>query len=265
MARQPADSLRTKMTTHTLTYPAPPSSFACLGSLKPLLAAVNRVRTRSEIAEQTICHTRQLFRTRSCGVILADQDGRRGNDSRGDGVTESQYDDYESYIRPHDAVFAAAVARQVPVRLEQIWSEEEARASIVYREFGRKWDIYHYIAVPLYSPSGMIGVINLSRSDRYPTFSDAEFSAAAALGGYISAAFAQLTHLDIPGLGGGAPELTPRERQVATLVAHGSSNPEIAATLGIARETVKQTLRRVYRKLDVRGRAEMVARLVHIR
>jgi DNA-binding CsgD family transcriptional regulator len=56
--------------------------------------------------------------------------------------------------------------------------------------------------------------------------------------------------------------LSGRELQMARLVAAGRSNIEIALELGIARETVKQTLRRVYRKLDVNGRAQMAATLV---
>jgi DNA-binding CsgD family transcriptional regulator len=57
------------------------------------------------------------------------------------------------------------------------------------------------------------------------------------------------------------PSLTPRELEVARLVATGRDNREIAIHLGIARETVKQTLRRVYQRLGVRTRAEMTANL----
>jgi DNA-binding CsgD family transcriptional regulator len=46
---------------------------------------------------------------------------------------------------------------------------------------------------------------------------------------------------------------------VARLASAGRNNVEIALRLGIARETVKQTLRRVYRKLNVTGRAQMAA------
>lgn len=55
--------------------------------------------------------------------------------------------------------------------------------------------------------------------------------------------------------------LTPRELQMAALVAKGLTNAEIAAELWISQNTVKQTLKRIFRKLDVSARAEMVARL----
>ena len=52
-------------------------------------------------------------------------------------------------------------------------------------------------------------------------------------------------------------DLAPRELEVARLAARGYDNLVISRCLGIARETVKQTLRRVYRKLHVDSRAEM--------
>lgn len=53
--------------------------------------------------------------------------------------------------------------------------------------------------------------------------------------------------------------LTMREREVAELVAKGFNNREIGDRIGISREGVKQSLKRMFRKLDVSARAEMVA------
>jgi DNA-binding CsgD family transcriptional regulator len=54
--------------------------------------------------------------------------------------------------------------------------------------------------------------------------------------------------------------LTPRELQVALAVAEGSSNAEVAATLYLTPKTVEYHLTRVYRKLGLRSRAELVRR-----
>ena len=51
--------------------------------------------------------------------------------------------------------------------------------------------------------------------------------------------------------------LTPQERQVATLVAHGCSNREVAARLFVSVRTVESHLGRVYRKLGLRSRSEL--------
>jgi DNA-binding NarL/FixJ family response regulator len=54
-------------------------------------------------------------------------------------------------------------------------------------------------------------------------------------------------------------ELTPREREVMTLVAAGLSNDEIAERLVISPATAKTHVSRVLCKLDVRDRAQLVA------
>ena len=55
--------------------------------------------------------------------------------------------------------------------------------------------------------------------------------------------------------------LTPRELQIAELVALGRTNAEIGNELWITENSVKQALKRMFRKLEVSSRAEMVAQL----
>jgi DNA-binding CsgD family transcriptional regulator len=56
-------------------------------------------------------------------------------------------------------------------------------------------------------------------------------------------------------------ELTPRELEIARLVAKGLNNVEIALCLDISRNTVKEALKRIFRKAEVDSRSELVARL----
>jgi len=57
--------------------------------------------------------------------------------------------------------------------------------------------------------------------------------------------------------------LTPRERDVAQLLARGATNEEIARTLWISRHTVKDHVKAIYAKTDVASRAELSAKLFH--
>ncbi|MGH2358540.1 MAG: response regulator transcription factor [Candidatus Limnocylindria bacterium] len=56
--------------------------------------------------------------------------------------------------------------------------------------------------------------------------------------------------------------LSPREREIARMVANGYTNKAIAKVLEISSWTVSTHLRRVFGKLDVGSRAAMVARLL---
>lgn len=56
--------------------------------------------------------------------------------------------------------------------------------------------------------------------------------------------------------------LSPREREIARMVAEGYPNKTIAAVLDISLWTVGTHLRRVFAKLGVGSRAAMVARLL---
>lgn len=66
---------------------------------------------------------------------------------------------------------------------------------------------------------------------------------------------------DLPPLDNGC-ELSPRELEIARLIAKGYPNKTVAAILEISPWTVGTYLRRIYAKLGVRCRAAMVARLM---
>ncbi|MFM0208178.1 helix-turn-helix transcriptional regulator [Paraburkholderia sediminicola] len=57
------------------------------------------------------------------------------------------------------------------------------------------------------------------------------------------------------------PNLTHREQQIARLVRNGLSNKEIARDLALAQPTVKTHLLRMFRKLGVSSRTEMIGAL----
>ncbi|MEV6606430.1 tetratricopeptide repeat protein [Kutzneria sp. NPDC051319] len=60
-------------------------------------------------------------------------------------------------------------------------------------------------------------------------------------------------------VGGPAEDLAPDEREVASLVSAGLTNPEIAARLGVSVRTVAYRLNRIRTKLGLRTREDLVA------
>jgi DNA-binding NarL/FixJ family response regulator len=71
-------------------------------------------------------------------------------------------------------------------------------------------------------------------------------------------------HAVMPASWRAAPEpvaLTPRQLEVLKLIAHGHSNDEIAARLGVRPNTVKFHISDIFRRLGARNRIEAVAQL----
>lgn len=78
-------------------------------------------------------------------------------------------------------------------------------------------------------------------------------------GVYIQGELVKPLVSDVAGAGGPSGHLSPREREVLQLVAHGSENKQIATDLGLSETTVKSYLRGIFERLEVTSRAEAVA------
>ena len=59
----------------------------------------------------------------------------------------------------------------------------------------------------------------------------------------------------------GAESLTASERRIAEMAAEGRTNRDIAQALFVTQKTVEMHLSNAYRKLDIRSRNELPARL----
>jgi DNA-binding NarL/FixJ family response regulator len=58
--------------------------------------------------------------------------------------------------------------------------------------------------------------------------------------------------------------LSPRERQVLSLVAGGLSNKQVAASLNLTVGTVKVHVRKIFGKLNLRNRSEAISKFSHL-
>ncbi|MEH1835345.1 MAG: LuxR C-terminal-related transcriptional regulator [Nostoc sp.] len=126
-------------------------------------------------------------------------------------------------------------------------------------------DHWHVMAGPIVSTGQLVGVIGFTRKQGMPAFDSQNLTDLSALCLHISTWVATTRclrratptqHLLLQ-----TERLTARELQIASLVAQGQTNAEISAELWITENSVKQALKRMFRKLEVSSRAHMVAKL----
>lgn len=118
-------------------------------------------------------------------------------------------------------------------------------------------DHWHVMAGPIVSNGKLVGTIGFTRERDLPTFERTNLADLSAICLHLStwAATVRSQHQLITNC------LTPREIQIAKLVAQGKTNAAIGTELWITENSVKQALKRMFRKLKVASRAEMVAHL----
>jgi DNA-binding CsgD family transcriptional regulator len=123
------------------------------------------------------------------------------------------------------------------------------------------------MAGPIVSQGQLVGAVGCTREQSMPAFDTHNLADLSAICLHLSAWAATVRSQSITQVSsrpqlGRSDRLTARELQIAELVAMGRTNAEIGTELWITENSVKQALKRMFRKLEVSSRAEMVAQLV---
>lgn len=176
----------------------------------------------------------------------------------------------------HNPVVRYLVERHAPVHEALVTSPK------VWTMVCPRPDHWHVMVGPIVSQGQLIGVVGCTREQSTPAFDTQDLADLSAVCLHLSAwaatARSRLLTADVACLedqGKGATPsfrsdaqrhrkaecLTPRELQIADLVALGKTNAAIGTELWITENSVKQALKRMFRKLEVSSRAEMVAQL----
>jgi DNA-binding CsgD family transcriptional regulator len=119
----------------------------------------------------------------------------------------------------------------------------------------RRSDHAHVMAGPIVGNGRLLGTIGFTRILGTPAFNSQDLTNLSALCLHLSTWWVMLQVQPVKF------SLTPREQEIAELVAKGLTNAEIGATLWITENSVKQALKRMFRKLEVSSRAEMITRI----
>jgi DNA-binding CsgD family transcriptional regulator len=155
----------------------------------------------------------------------------------------------------HNPVLRYVVEHHAPVHEEVLLSPGK------WRTICPRFDHGHVMAGPIVDDGSLVGGLALTRDRNSHPFNSQETADLGALCLHISTKLAKIQsqsrEFNSPSLN----LITPRELQIAELVAQGLTNAEIGQNLWITENSVKQALKRIFRKLSVSSRAEMTAKL----
>ncbi|WP_435026857.1 LuxR C-terminal-related transcriptional regulator [Nostoc sp. CALU 1950] len=161
----------------------------------------------------------------------------------------------------HNPIARYLVERHAPVH-EALVTSPKAWKIICPRP-----DHWHVMAGPIINRNQLVGVVGCTREKSMPAFDTQNLTDLSAICLHLSVWATTVDSQEIyQGKSQHQPfktdRLTSRELQIAELVALGKTNAEIGHQLWITENSAKQALKRMFRKLEVSSRAEMVAQLL---
>lgn len=168
---------------------------------------------------------------------------------------------YEEVGRAVDPVMAHVTRHHAPAHELVVGTERSWHTSALYQHVSSRYGLEHIMTGPLVGSGRLVGTVNFGRARSARPFGRDDITRLGVLCAHLSACVAARRPEPLWLDSAAAAHLTPRELKIADLVALGRTNAGIAAELGIGPDAVKQALRRIFRKLDVGSRAEMVAQL----
>ncbi|MGS0894002.1 response regulator transcription factor [Burkholderia stagnalis] len=192
------------------------------------------------------------------------------------GMPESMHRTYVARYRMLDPLHPSrcAAGERAVVTLASQLPDERREASAYWTRFLRRHDVADVVEIWLRDAGLTIGAFSLLRFGVHGAGGDAggngtagrfapgEIDALARLQPVVEAALSPLLRARRGIHRIGCEErLTYREEQIARLVRDGRSNKEIARDLALGQPTVKTHLMRMFRKLGVSNRTELVGAL----
>lgn len=220
-------------------------------SLSSLFQAIAQTQAESELRQPVMTQVGEYFAATRWGLSFLDE--FPSIDASTPGFIRSALSlDYNPVLR-------YLVERHAPVHEEVILSPG------VWQTICPRADHGHVMIGPIVHNGQLVGGTAFTRHRNNPAFDAQNLADLSALCLHLSTRLAALRSqtVALPILN--CDRLTPREAQIAELVAQGLTSAEIGAALWITENSVKQALKRMYRKLKVSSRAEMVAQMSGIK
>lgn len=201
------------------------------------------------------------FGVQRWGIYLFDAEGSRSSSIDVKGVTDDFVERYQTVGKAVDPVLQYVMQYHAPAHEEIVLPKGAWKQSELYKQCCAVGDHEHIMTGPIVGQGQLVGTVNFARISETPPFSQLDLVHFGAVCTHFSVRLAQLRNHPSAVPNPLFQRLTDREIQIANLVAKGLTNAEIGAELWISENSVKQALKRMFRKLEVSARAEMVAKL----
>jgi DNA-binding CsgD family transcriptional regulator len=214
-------------------------------ALQSLFLAIAQARNEQEVRSHIMVDIGAYFQANRWGLFFRDRDPGK--------ITPIKKSLQLALSIEYNPVLRYLVERHAPIH------EASLLPPGVWAKICPRFDHGHVMVGPIVDRGYLIGGVGLTRTQADPAFNDLELSDLGALCLHLSTWWA-LSQSKIPNI----PEnslLTARELQIAELVARGLTNESIGKSLWISENSVKQALKRIFRKLKISSRAELVSQL----
>jgi DNA-binding CsgD family transcriptional regulator len=219
-------------------------------SLHPLFAAIDGVKDECDLRSSVVPSLGEHFAAQRSGIFFFDQLTKLDPKLRK--LLEI------ALSIEHNPVARYLIERHAPVHEELVVSPK------VWSVICPRPDHWHVMAGPIVVRGQLVGAVGCTRNKSMPAFNAQNLADLSGiclhLSVWVATARSHPIEAAIP-----SPQsfktsrLTARELQIVGLVALGHTNAEIGTELWITENSVKQALKRMFRKLEVSSRAELVA------
>jgi DNA-binding CsgD family transcriptional regulator len=223
-----------------------------VASLQPLFTAINRVKDERDLKTNVTSKLGEHFAATRSGIFFFDQ--------------ISQLDpSIQKILKVALSIKRNPVARYLTERHAPV-HEGLVTSPKIWSLICPRPDHWHVMTGPIVVRGQLVGAVGCTRDQSMPAFDTQNLADLSGICLHLSIWAATTRSRSVSeeksSLQSCRQELlTARELQIVELVALGRTNAEIGTELWITENSVKQALKRMFRKLEVSSRAEMVAQI----
>lgn len=229
-------------------------------TLHSLFHKLATASSETELRFNLMDNLSQYFGVQCWGIYLVDKENNLLS-SDTCGVSNSFIETYQQIGQAVDPVLKYVREYHTPAHEELVLSPGTWKHSQLYQRCCIQGRHEHIMTGPIVGNGNLIGTINFARVRNTAAFNTQDLNNLSAVCLHVSACLASLRSDTFFQLNSQIMLLTQRETQIARLVARGLTNAEIGKELWISHNTVKQALKKMFRKLEVASRTEMIAKL----